>query len=83
MIVKHKSTSSIRNTDKTWCIEWCFRHPNNLDQTPYFSYYKSYRTFDAVVDAYIGLQNRKNRLKGDYKHFFRINKVDFTNYIPL
>jgi hypothetical protein len=80
MIVKNKS-GHVLNTDKPWCIEWCCRHQQFLDQSPYWEYWKSYKTFNAVVDAYCDLQNHPFRLTGTVQRmYYRIANTNFTGY---
>jgi hypothetical protein len=82
MIVQSNS-GHILNTDKPWCIEWCCRHQSYLDQSPHWEHWKSYKTFDAVVDAYCSLQNYPYRLKGIQKMYYRIANTNFNGYKPL
>lgn len=79
MIVRHKVYKYTRNTEKPWCIEWCCRHQDFLEQYPYWEFLKSYKTFSDVVEAYCTFQSQIYRLHGIQKLYYRFSKTDFNN----
>jgi len=85
MVVKNKS-GILRNTDKPWEIQYLVRTEKwskegiGYTHPYYWGHHKSYKTFDAVVDAWCQLTKSYGKFGCGMKVVYRINRIDFTEY---